>query len=108
MAYCSNCGTELASQEAIVCLKCGAPTSRYISQKNNAGYTAGSIIGFFFLSLLIPLVAEVFGIIGLTKKKKNSGWVLGVGIFCDVLRLPLTLLLFAQTSALAPFIYAIF
>lgn len=68
------------------------------------GYTAGAIIGYFFLSMLVPPVAIIVGIVGLAKEKKNALWVLIVGF----LALPIAILIFAQLSALAPFIQAIF
>lgn len=74
--YCKKCGSEILD-EAVICPHCGCATEN--NQTENADGKAKG--GWIFLTILIPLVGIIMGIVNLSNGKKNSGKVyLTVGL----------------------------
>jgi len=71
MMYCKHCGTQVANENAHVCLSCGGllnesqPQIVYVPQppQKPKYYSAGFVLG--ILSLCIPMHGLILGIIGL-------------------------------------------
>lgn len=76
--YCKNCGTEINDQ-AVVCPKCGVPTSNYSAPTENTNKNGFAIAG-FVCSFFIPLLGWIFGGIGLSRALKRNGKFMGFAI----------------------------
>ena len=95
MAFCTNCGAE-CSDEASVCLKCGAAlqgsqnAGRKTKAEANGLCSAGltfSIIGVFLLGLtsVLGLILSFFGLISAGKKKQRGKGRAVAGIILSLL-----------------------
>ena len=73
--YCNKCGKEIMD-EAVVCIHCGCAVNgkkeQWVEDKANAGL--------IILSVLIPLIGMILGIINLCNKKNSGGVYLGVAL----------------------------
>ncbi|MBQ9898895.1 MAG: zinc ribbon domain-containing protein [Ruminococcus sp.] len=78
MTYCRKCGAEI-DDESVICPKCGVQTEKFGKAKEEVEDKVSG--GMVVLSILIPIVGVIIGIVNLAKGKKNSGLVyLIVGI----------------------------
>lgn len=68
--YCSKCGFEI-NDEAIICPKCGCYTNNQLKEKDVLEDNIS--VGLVILSILIPIVGVILGIINLCSKKTKSG-----------------------------------
>ena len=76
MAYCIKCGKEI-DEEAIICIRCGCQTGKPTTQPGvmNVDPNEPANGGFVFLSVLIPLVGIILGIVNISNGKKHAGKV---------------------------------
>ena len=70
MAYCRKCGKEI-DDEAIMCVHCGVPTNRAAGAPADPNDTVNP--GLIVLSVLVPFVGIILGIVNLSGGKKRSG-----------------------------------
>ena len=70
--FCKKCGASI-DDEAVVCPKCGCKTENYeekVTVKEEPDKATGGMI---VLSILLPIVGVIAGIVNLCKKKTKSG-----------------------------------
>lgn len=70
--FCSKCGKEI-HDEAVVCPNCGCSTGKNVSAPGvpvEEDKTSGGLIA---VSILLPIVGVILGIVNLCKKKTKSG-----------------------------------
>lgn len=71
--YCKNCGKEI-HDEAVMCVHCGVPTDNMMKGKrNNVDSASPANGGLIVLSVLIPLVGIILGIVNISQGKKHAG-----------------------------------
>lgn len=79
--FCNNCGKEI-SDEAIVCVNCGAPTGRPIPGQQQVVQQAPKVQvdpnepangGLVALSIFVPAAGIALGIVNLTTGHKRAG-----------------------------------
>ncbi len=76
--FCKKCGAEIMD-DAVICVKCGSPTDNFTNTKKksydlrlrDANEPANG--GLIILSILIPIVGIIMGIVNLAKGKTRSG-----------------------------------
>lgn len=78
--YCPHCGKEIAD-DAVVCVGCGREI-KAIGKPADKKWSGGILALLIILTIFIPLVGIIAGIVGLTKEAKRSqgGILLGLGI----------------------------
>lgn len=64
--FCKNCGNEIADK-AIMCPKCG------IAMENKKEISTGTLVFGYILSVFIPIIGFIIGIIILAKGKVGHG-----------------------------------
>ena len=73
--FCSKCGQEIRD-EAVVCVHCGCAV-----ENNRAAAEDKVSVGIIILTILIPIVGVIMGIVNLCRKLTRSGGIyLAVGI----------------------------
>ena len=83
--YCEKCGAEL-SDKALMCIKCGEPTSNYkfaattVKVVKEEPEGNGMAIAGFVCSFLSPLLGWIFGGIGLSRAIRRNGKRKGLAI----------------------------
>lgn len=87
--FCKNCGRDGLSGDAIFCPSCGAQTgnSDAVAKATTVEpWTTNKFTWLIVLSLLMPVIGWIFGIIGLTKEptRNQGGIVLAVGILAAI------------------------
>ena len=80
--YCQHCGKEIPD-DAVVCIGCGRAVKPLPQQVAAKKWSGGMLALLIILTIFIPLVGIIAGIVGLTKEEKRGqgGLLLGLGIF---------------------------
>jgi hypothetical protein len=69
--FCKECGTEL-SDNAVVCVKCGAATDNF--NKTKTGDVSNAfIIWAYIIAVIFPLGGIAMGVYALVKRKTGHG-----------------------------------
>lgn len=65
--FCSKCGNEIMD-EAVICPKCGCKTGNLAENKDDS--VSGGLMA---VSILVPIIGVILGIIYLCQKKTKAG-----------------------------------
>ncbi len=83
--FCSKCGAEI-HDEAIICPKCGCQTKNQILKKVSEPSEDNVSGGIIVISILLPIVGVIVGIVNLCKNKIKSGLIyLSISIIAGVI-----------------------
>ena len=78
MKYCPECGVELPTENAVICVKCGAAIKKEDSLVSS--WSNGTKIVLYLLAVFIPIIGLIAGITGLNNENNKQTGLIVIGL----------------------------